>query len=67
LPTGNWSEERSREISQNSFGTTYIGSVVALEDAVVDLHDDTHAVKAVSINSSTLEVACPPPRIAAKI
>jgi hypothetical protein len=38
-------------------GTTYIGAgSVILEDAVIDPHIGT----AFSINSSTLEVACPP-------
>jgi hypothetical protein len=52
-----------REFSQSSFRITDIGRSVALKGAVVDLHDGTTA----GINSSTLEVACPPPRIGAKI
>jgi hypothetical protein len=50
-----------REISQNSFGITYRGCSVALEGAVVDLH-----IGNTGIDSSALEVACPPPGIGAK-
>jgi hypothetical protein len=55
--------ENARNFLENSFGTTYIGSgSVALECAGVDLDICTK-----SINSSALEVACPPPGIRAKI
>jgi hypothetical protein len=56
-------EQKLQEISQNSIGITYIVGSVALEGAVVDLHIGTTT----GINSSTLEVACPPPGIGAKI
>jgi hypothetical protein len=54
-------ERKDKEISQNSFGTTYSVGSVALESAGVDLDICT-----IGINSSTLEVACPPPGIGAK-
>jgi hypothetical protein len=61
-PAGNWSR-KVRENSQNSFGMAYNGgNSVALEYAVVDLHIGTR----LSSNSSTLEVACPPPGIGTK-
>jgi hypothetical protein len=50
--------KKIQENSENSFGTTYIFSTVALENAGVDLDICTHE----SNNSSALEVACPPPR-----
>jgi hypothetical protein len=58
-------EQKVKEISQTSFGTTctYIGGSVALEGAVMDLHIGTR----VGINRSALEVACGPPGIGAKI
>jgi hypothetical protein len=46
----------------NKSGITYKGCKVALEGAVVDLHIRTTG----GINSSTLEVAYPPPGIGAK-
>jgi hypothetical protein len=55
-------ERKIKEISQSSFGTTYIASAVALECAGVDLDICT-----ISQNSSALEVSCPPPGIGAKI
>ena len=55
--------KKIQEISRNSFGSTYIGGSVALEDAVVDLHIGTTS----GINSPALEVACSPPGIGAKI
>jgi hypothetical protein len=59
-PVGNWSEN-FKEKSQNSFGITYIGSSVALEGALMDLH-----ISIESINGSALRVACPPPGSGAK-
>jgi hypothetical protein len=47
-----------QESSQRSFGITYIGGRVALEGAIIDLNIGTTSP---SINSSALEVACPPP------
>jgi hypothetical protein len=55
-------ERKVKEIFEINFGTTYTGSAVALEDACVNLNICT-----ISINSSALEVACPPPGIGAKI
>jgi hypothetical protein len=43
-------------------GVTYLSSLVAFKRGVVDLHSGTST----SINSSALEVACPPPGIGAK-
>jgi hypothetical protein len=60
-PAGNWSGNFKKG-SYNGLGTTYIEGSVALEHGVIDLHDGT----ILSINSSTLEVACPPPGIGAK-
>ena len=59
-PAGNWSR-KVREISLNSFGGTYFEGSVAFKRAVVDLNSAS-----ISINGSTLEVACPPPGIGAK-
>ena len=59
---GNWSEESSGKFSKQ-LGTTYTVCSVALEGAVMDVHIGTTG----GINSSTLEVACPPPGIGAKI
>jgi hypothetical protein len=55
-------ERKFREFSQNRVGTTYV-STIAVEYGVVDLHIGT----TIGINSSALEVACPPPGIGAKI
>jgi hypothetical protein len=55
-------QRKDKEISQNSFGTTYSGDSVALENAGVDRDICTVS----GINSSTLEVACAPPGIGAK-
>jgi hypothetical protein len=52
----------NQDISQNSFGYTYTGGSVAPENTVMHLH-----IATIGINSSTLEVACPPPGIGAKI
>jgi hypothetical protein len=46
---------------ETNFGITYIAGGVALENAGVDLD-----IYTISINSSSLEVACPPPGIGAK-
>jgi hypothetical protein len=63
-PAGNWSEESSTKFQgKNRF--TYIASSVALECAAIDLHNAAN-VTTVSINSSALGVACPPPGIGAK-
>jgi hypothetical protein len=49
--------------SETKFGITYIiQRSVALESAAVDLH-----IGIAGIDSSALEVACPPPEIRAKI
>jgi hypothetical protein len=53
--------KKVQESSQNSFGIIYIVCIVALEGAVMDVH-----IVPESINSSALEVACPPPGIEAK-
>ena len=53
--------EKVQENSETRFRTTYLVSTIALEHAGVDLEICTK-----SINSSTLEVACPPPGIRAK-
>jgi hypothetical protein len=57
-------ERNFKEASENSIGITYIGSgsSVALEGAIVDLDIGT-----ASINSSALQVACPPPGIRADV
>jgi hypothetical protein len=60
-PAGN-SSRKVREISRKSFGSTYIGGTVAFEGAVVD-----HQSALININSSALEVACPPPGIGVKM
>jgi hypothetical protein len=52
--------KKVQETSESRFCTTYIASAVALENACVDLDIDNCTI---SINSSTLEVACPPPGI----
>jgi hypothetical protein len=54
--------KKVQEGSRNSFVSTYIGGVVALEYGVVDLHIGI----TVNINSSALKVACPAPGIGAK-
>jgi hypothetical protein len=54
--------KKVHEISETRFCSTYIVSAVALERAGVDLYICT-----ISINSSALEVACPPPEIGTKI
>jgi hypothetical protein len=54
--------EKVHQISTDDDSYTYPGSV-ALEYAVVDLHNGT----SLSMNSSALEVACGPPGIKAKI
>jgi hypothetical protein len=56
-------QQKYKENSQNSFGTTYSVGSVALENAGIDLDICTISGR----NSSTLEVACPPPGIGAKI
>jgi hypothetical protein len=53
--------KKVQEIYESRFRTTYIISDVALERAGVDLNSAL-----ISINSSALEVACPPPGIGAK-
>jgi hypothetical protein len=53
----------SRKFLETCFGITYNGGSVALEYGVVDLN----SACSISINGSTLEVACPPPGIGAKI
>jgi hypothetical protein len=59
--SGNWSK-KVREISQNSFGSTYFVGSVAFKRAVVDLNSAV-----IRKNGSTLEVACEPPGIGAKL
>ena len=54
-------EQKSQEVSQNSFEGTYFVSGIAFERAVIDLH-----IGIISRNSSALKVACPAPGIAAK-
>jgi hypothetical protein len=48
--------KKVQEISENKIIITYIEGSVALEHAVVNLH-----IGIISINSSTLEVACSAP------
>jgi hypothetical protein len=48
--------KKVQEISETRFCTTYMGSIVALENAGVDL-----GIYTIGINPSALEVACPPP------
>jgi hypothetical protein len=60
-PAGNSSEEKSGKFSKQRFGSAYIASAVALENAGVDLD-----IYTTSINSSALKVACGPPGIRAK-
>jgi hypothetical protein len=55
-------ERKNKKNAQNSFGTTYIVSAVALESAGVDLD-----ICNIGRNSSALEVVFPPPGIGAKI
>jgi hypothetical protein len=52
---------KCKQISETRFRTTYKVSAVALKNAGVDLD-----LCAISINSTALEVACPPPGIEAK-
>ena len=47
-----------RKLLETSFGSAYIISGVTLKRAVVDLNSAL-----ISINGSTLKVACPPPGI----
>jgi hypothetical protein len=54
--------KKNQESSRKSFVSTYIGGVVALEYGIVDLHIGITD----NINSSALEVACPPPGIERK-
>jgi hypothetical protein len=56
--------EKNQDISRNHGNQlcTYNVSGVALECAVIDLHSGT----ILSINSSALEIACPPPEIGVK-
>jgi hypothetical protein len=55
--------ENLKEVSRNSFGIAYlVVSNVTLEGAVMDVHIGSR-----SINGPTLEVACGPPGIGAKI
>jgi hypothetical protein len=54
--------KKFHESSRDGFGITYEAGSVALESAVINLE-----VAILNINSSTLEVACPPPGIGAKI
>jgi hypothetical protein len=57
-PTPGIGAKKVQESSDTNFGITYlIAGNVAQECGVVDLHIST-----IGINSSTLEVACPPPR-----
>jgi hypothetical protein len=60
--------EKVHEFSSDNHSYSYpIGSVV-LKCAVVNLHNGTSHVRTIpSINSSALEVACPPPGIGVKI
>jgi hypothetical protein len=60
-PARNWSR-KVRGFTQNSFGGTYSVGSVTFKRAVVNLDSAL-----ISINGSTLEVACPPPGIGAKI
>jgi hypothetical protein len=53
--------KKVQESSRTNLGTYKVCSSVALEGAVVDLNSAF-----ISINSSALEVACPPPGIRAK-
>jgi hypothetical protein len=77
FPAGNWSENLrkffslkmlgwSGKVVQTKAGTYIIAALVAdsvtLEGAVMDLH-----IAHSGINSSALQVACPPPGIGAKI
>jgi hypothetical protein len=56
-------EEKSGKISRDHHSSTYVASGVSLECGVIDLH-----IRAIfSMNSCTLEVACPPPGIGVKI
>jgi hypothetical protein len=55
--------KKIQESSPNSLRTPYPEASVALEGAVVDLHISIESM----MNSSTLEVACGPPGIGAKI
>ena len=61
-PAGNLSEEISGKFSDNSFVSTYIGGGVALKCGAVDHHSAAR-----NINTSALEVACPPPGIGANL
>jgi hypothetical protein len=55
--------KKVQEISETKFRTTYFVSAVVLERAGVNLDICPFSIN----NSSTLEVACPPPGIGAKI
>jgi hypothetical protein len=59
-PARTW--KKFQESSRVDHSCTYIGGSIALEYAVIDLHNDT-----LSIDSSALEVACPPPGHGRKI
>jgi hypothetical protein len=55
-------EEKSGKFSKDHHSSTYVGSGVGLECGVIDLHNRV----IYSMNSSTLEVACPAPGIRVK-
>jgi hypothetical protein len=55
----NWSKNFRKFLRTVSFGITYSLSFVTFKRAVVD----HHIGNALSINSSALKVACPPPGI----
>jgi hypothetical protein len=57
----NWSR-KAKEGFRKCHSSSYTNGRVALEDGVVDLHIGT----ILNINSSALEVACPPPGVGAK-
>jgi hypothetical protein len=54
-------QRKFRKVLAEHLVTTYYGGSVALKCAVMDLH-----IGIIGLNSSALEVACPPPGIGAK-